>query len=250
MIYWNGCSFVQGMEVEQRKDQFPYLVGSHFKQDTWRNSKVGGSNDRIWRTTMDDMTRTPMPLVVILWSGPNRFEFLNLSTNIWRSAVWVSHRFNRATLKLTDDSEVHFHPDLSLKQWQGLNGYAKEVRNPKMNLIYTLHYMMSTKHFLEAKGIPYLFYTMSSGQLTNMLDYLDEDRLEGANIVWEVPHMKKEDYIRELPCLEEEPFYDMCKKAKVPFGPRDHPLEEGHKLMANRIIGDIYKYELGKLFSK
>ena len=91
---------------------------------------------------------------------------------------------------------------------------------------------------------------MSSGQLTNMLDYLDEDRLEGANIVWEVPHMKKEDYIRELPCLEEEPFYDMCKKAKVPFGPRDHPLEEGHKLMANRIIGDIYKYELDKLFSK
>ena len=42
----------------------------------------------------------------------------------------------------------------------------------------------------------------------------------------------------------------MCKKAKVPFGPRDHPLEEGHKLMANRIIGDIYKYELDKFFTK
>ena len=190
-----------------------------------------------------------MPLVVILWSGPNRFEFLNLSTNIWRSAVWVSHRFNRATLKLTDDSEVHFHPDLSLKQWQGLNGYAKEVRNPKYNVIYTLHYMMSTKYFLEAKGIPYLFYTMSSGQLQTMLSYLDETRLEGANVVWEVPHMKKEDYLKELPCLEEEPFYDMCKRKKVPFGPRDHPLEEGHKLMADRIIGDIYKYELDKFFN-
>ena len=147
MIYWNGCSFVQGMEVNNHNDQFPHLVGNHFKQEIWRNSKVGGSNDRIWRTTMDDMSRTPAPLVIILWSGPNRFEFLNLSTNIWRSAVWVSHRFNRATLKLTEDSEVHFHPDLSLKQWQGLNGYAKEVRNPKMNLIYTLHYMMSTKYF-------------------------------------------------------------------------------------------------------
>ena len=139
MIYWNGCSFVQGMEVEDRKNHFPYLVGSHFEQETWRNSKVGGSNDRIWRTTMDDMIRNPMPLVVILWSGPNRFEFLNLSTNIWRSAVWVAHRFNKATLKLSQDSEVHFHPDLTLKQWQGLNGYAKEVRNPKMNLICLLY---------------------------------------------------------------------------------------------------------------
>ena len=53
MIYWNGCSFVQGMEVKEAKNHFPYLVGSHFKQDTWRNSKVGGSNDRILRTTTD-----------------------------------------------------------------------------------------------------------------------------------------------------------------------------------------------------
>ena len=116
MIYWNGCNF-ENMEV--KANHFPYLVGSHFKQDTWRNSKVEfGNNDRIWRATMDDMTRTPAPLVIILWSGPNRFEFLNLSTNIWRSAVWFPG-FNRATLKLTEDSEVHFHPDLSLKQWQG-----------------------------------------------------------------------------------------------------------------------------------
>ena len=79
MIYWNGCSFVQGMEIDQTKDQFPYLVGSHFNQETWRNSKVGGSNDRIWRTTMDDMIRNPTPLVVILWSGPNRFCLLYTS---------------------------------------------------------------------------------------------------------------------------------------------------------------------------
>ena len=52
MIYWNGCSFVQGMEVEEPKNHFPYLVGSHFKQETWRNSKVGGSNDRIWRLSL------------------------------------------------------------------------------------------------------------------------------------------------------------------------------------------------------
>ena len=54
---------------------------------------------------------------------------------------------------------------------------------------------------------------MSSGQLQTMLSYLDETRLEGANVVWEVPHMKKEDYLKELPCLEEEPF-TICVKER------------------------------------
>ena len=61
--------------------------------------------------------------------------------------------------------------------------------------------------------------------------------------------MKGEDYIRELPHMQEEAFYDMCKRKKVPFGPKDHPLEEGHRLMAKRIIGDVYDKKLDKVFS-
>ena len=40
MIYWNGCSFVQGAENEFHQ-QFPTLVGKQFNSDWWRNSKVG-----------------------------------------------------------------------------------------------------------------------------------------------------------------------------------------------------------------
>jgi hypothetical protein len=90
---------------------------------------------------------------------------------------------------------------------------------------------------------------MSDGQLNPTLDTLDEDRLEGSNNVWIVEHMKKKDYLKELPFLKEEAFYDMCKREKVPFGPKDHPLEDGHKLMAKRIIGDIYDKKLDKIFS-
>jgi hypothetical protein len=42
----------------------------------------------------------------------------------------------------------------------------------------------------------------------------------------------------------------MCKKAKVPFGPKDHPLKEGNWLMAARIIGDIEKHGLDKVFNR
>ena len=49
--------------------------------------------------------------------------------------------------------------------------------------------------------------------------------------------------------MKEEAFYDMCKRKKVPFGPRDHPLEEGNKLMADRIIKDIYDKKMDKVFN-
>ena len=106
--------------------------------------------------------------------------------------------------------------------------------------------MISLKYFFEAQKIPYLFYNMSDGQYGRILDRLDEARREGANIDWDIVHMTKDDYMRELPHMKEEAFYDMCKRHKVPFGPKDHPLEEGHRIMAKRIIDDIYKYELDK----
>ena len=32
MIYWNGCSFVQGMELARpQEDGFPHLVSKEFK---------------------------------------------------------------------------------------------------------------------------------------------------------------------------------------------------------------------------
>ena len=44
--------------------------------------------------------------------------------------------------------------------------------------------MLSTKYFLEAKGIPYLFYNMSDGQWEPSKFILDETRTEGSNNLW------------------------------------------------------------------
>ena len=249
MIYWNGCSFVRGMEVPNRpRDIFANIVSQEFGQAWWDNAKVGGSNDRIWRTTMDDMIRNPAKLVIIVWSGLNRFEYLG-NDNVWRSAVWVRYMFDKVTLELNDQSETYFHPNMTLKQWQAIQGWATQVRSMRYNIIQSLNYMISIKYFLKSKNIPYLFYNLSDGQIQPSLKILDEQRMEGANNLWEVPHMVLNDYLDELPHMKEEAFYDMCKRKKVPFGPKDHPLEEGHRLMAKRIIGDIYDKKLDKVFS-
>lgn len=249
MIYWNGCSFVRGMEVKVRpRDIFANIVSQELGQPWWDNAKVGGSNDRIWRTTTDDMIRKPAKLAIIVWSGINRFEYLD-ERNAWRSAVWVKYMFDKKKLKVSELSETHFHPRMTLKQWKAIQGWATQVRTMRYNLILSLHHMLSVKYFLEAKNIPYLFYNLSDGQISVTLDTLNEQRMEGANNLWEVEHMKLNDYLKELPHMKEEAFYDMCKRKEVPFGPKDHPLEEGHRLMADRILGDIYDKKLDKVFS-
>ena len=237
------------MEIRNRpRDIFANIVSEEFGQPWWDNAKVGGSNDRIWRTTMDDMIRKPAKLAIICWSGINRFEYLD-DHNTWRSAVWVKYKFDKKNLKISEQSETHFHPRMTLKQWKAIQGWAIHVRSMRYNIINTLNHMISIKYFLESKNIPYLFYNLSDGQIQPTLKILDEQRMEGANNLWEVGHMKLNDYLDELPHLQEEAFYDMCKREQVPFGPKDHPLEEGHKLMAERIIGDIYDKKLDKVFS-
>ena len=273
MIYWNGCSFVQGMEIDEIQDQFPSIVSRHFGQPWLRHSKVGGSNDRISRVVIDDLCSSiglagdvrrvqhdqnivsrlknvDIKLAIIVWSGINRFEYVNPKNNTWRQAAWMSHRSEpNHPFKLSHDSRMFFHQDMDRKMHAGVEGYGRDVRYPVYNLRWSMQYMLSVKYLLKAHGIPYLFYNLSDGQIKLALKHIDDPQREGANVMWQQNTMKLKDWYRELPHMKEEAFYDMCKRHKVPFGPKDHPLEEGNKLMAERIIKDIYDKKLDKVFS-
>ena len=256
MIYFNGCSFTNGFELERKfTDRFSSLVCQHYNTPEDNDAKVGGSNDRIWRTTMNHCLTNEYDLVVIMWTGINRIEYLNVGENIsgnlykpnsetkkprWRATNWKSHVLAHQTLEIDKDRTNLFkHQDTSKNHFLYLNGYMKEIRNLRHNLKYSISYMLSTKYFLEAEGIPYLFYTFSSGQYKPFLYLLDEDYLEAANNYWDSVELSSKQVVKELPYLEDYGFYDLVKRAKLPIGPKDHPLEEGHKLMAKRIIEDI-----------
>ena len=249
-IYWNGCSFVQGMELNRSKqDCFTNLVSEHFNADWFRNSKIGGSNDRIWRVSMEDALVGRKPkLAVIVWSGINRLEYLN-DANLWRQVGFTSFVFDKVKYKTLDISKIYYHPDMTNKQYNGFKNYVLHSRTMKYNLINSINYMISLRHFYNSQGIPHLFYMMSNGQIDPGLKYLDENREEAANIQWSPANrMKLKDYLKEIPELTSEGIYDMTK-GKVPYGPKDHPLEEGHQLIADRIIKDIYEKRLDKIFN-
>ena len=256
LIYFNGCSFTNGYELNNKfTDRFSSLVCQHFNTPEDNDAKVGGSNDRIWRSTMNHCLTNEYDLVVIMWTGINRIEYLQVGENTsgnlhkpthqthyprWRSTNWRSHVLAHQKLEIDKlKTNLYKHPDQTQNQFHYLNGFMKEVRNIRWNLKYSLSYMLATKYFLEAEGIPYLFYTFSSGQYKPFLYLLDEGYLEAANNYWDSLELSKKQILKELPCLEEDGFYDIVKKAKLPIGKHDHPLEEGHANMAERIIEDI-----------
>ena len=256
MIYFNGCSFTNGYELEKKfEDRFSSIVCQHFNTQEDNDAKVGGSNDRIWRTTMNHCLTNDYDLVVIMWTGINRIEYLqvgeNTSGNVWlptpstnkprwRATNWKNHVLAHRSLEIDKlKTNLFKHQDESDSHFHYLNGYMKEVRNVRLNLKYSISYMLSTKYFLEAEGIPYLFYTFSSGQYKPFLYLLDEDYLEAANNYWDSVELSKKQVVKELPFLLEDGFYDLVKKAKLPIGEKDHPLEQGHEYMATRIIEDI-----------
>lgn len=250
-IYFNGDSFTQGMELQDRFNGcYTHLVAEHFNQTWGRSSKIGGGNDRILRVTSSDMLMMPKKpkLAIILWSGPNRHEYLS-NLNIWRQVGHIRFAFDRRNLEIKR-SDIYCHPDMTREQYEGWKKYMANCRTIKWNLHATLMSMIYLRRLFNSEGIPHLYYWMSKGQVDCALDSLDEIKKEGANVIWEQQYnMTKKDFLREIPELEDEGFYEMTKfRLKNEYGPMDHPLEVGHKAMADRIIKDIYDKKLDKVF--
>ena len=145
--------------------------------------------------------------------------------------------------------KAYIDRQLDVPEEKIIAGYMKRVRNAHFNLRLSIGHMLSVKYFLQSQGINQLHYLFSHGQYRPLLPVLDWDTWENTNNWWASQDLNREQLVAELPVLESEGFYDMCKRHKVPFGPKDHPLEEGNKLMAERIIKDIYDKKLDKVFS-
>jgi len=252
LIYFNGCSFTYGYELGSIfASRFSRLVSDTFGEKEWNNAKVGSSNARIWRTTMTDVILKKPKLVVIMWSGPNREEFFQYARGKWgwKNATWKNYTVDKDTLQANSKCNSSKSVDQSKVHYDSLNNYMKNVKNVPWNLRYTLQYMLSVKYFLEAMGVPYLFYTFSRTQYVNYLDILDWETWDCTSADSVSIELSKDQILKELPFIQEPGFYDYCKMHDLPIGLKDHPLEEAHEWMANKIVKDIKKNGLDKRFT-
>lgn len=244
LIYLNGCSFVKGSELAGRDDTdrqyFGKTVAQHFGREHINRAKVGGSNDRIARTTPIHVETYSPELVIIMWTFINRFEYMRNTT--WQGVQWNlrhPHRYDLITKDVLNSSQTTRHPNDTDTDWLVKNGWAKRFTNAYGDILRSLNYMYLTKHYLESKGIPYLFYMASSGNIKPFMYLCDETYFEAANSVWPTEQLPASFYYRELPFLKEKGFLEICKSKGLPMGVKNHPLQEGHDLFAEKVIKDI-----------
>ena len=189
-------------------------------------------------------------LVVCMWSGINRLENLRLSSITkdwsWVVSAWGQHKLQKETYKATYSSDLYIDKQYEVGEEEFYRGYMMRIRNSHYNLRLTIGNMLAVKYMLKAKGIPQLHYLFSSGQYKPLLHLLDYPVYENTNNWWQSLDIDRKTAVTELPVLQSQGFYDLAKENGCPIGIKDHPLEDAHKLMAERIIGDIKKNELLK----
>jgi hypothetical protein len=213
---------------------------------------VGKYEQHITRDKAFDRTGR-FNLVVCMWSGINRVETLRQS-NItqdwgWTINTWSKFFLDPKTLKAAHESKAYIDRQLEVGEEKIIAGYMKRVRNAHFNLRLSIGHMLSVKYFLQSQGINQLHYLFSHGQYRPLLPILDWETWENTNNWWASQDLNREQIVAELPFLESEGFYDMCTRSKHAIGVKDHPLEEGHKAMAERIIKDIKTNEFDKEFN-
>ena len=245
MIYFNGCSFTYGFELpDKHNTRFSKLISDNFGEQEWNSSKPGASNERIWRVTMSDILLEKPKAVVLMWSGMNRHEYLVHVRNkwLWKNGTWKpGYGFDMKTRRCTPDSNMSKNVDVPEKQYMYMNGYMKELRNAVWNYRYTIGYMLSIKYMCKAMDIPLFNYTFSRTQYVENLDTLDWVLWDSTSGEEALADLSSDEVLEELPFLTEPGFYDYCALHNLKIGPRDHPLEEAHEWMADKIIKDMKK---------
>jgi hypothetical protein len=148
MLYFNGCSWVFGGELESPKTfAFPYIIGDRVKKTVINNAIEGQSNESIFRNSLYDisMFKDELEFVCIGWTIP------------WRSEV--------LRRKKCDCIGVHNH---SLYDWMQLTAHSHTPMFRKMLslisirhlLIKQLQWSISLASICENFNIPYFFFNI------------------------------------------------------------------------------------------
>jgi hypothetical protein len=199
-----GCSFTAGAELDNPAEfAWPHLLGKMHNQEV-KNLGVGGaSNDRIFRLVIEETSQQKFDLVIIQWSEPSRME------------IW-----NDRTRKLNDVNVGKLHSQMFGLEW--------------LETYYRYHYsdfhahkkwamqILSLQGYLKSIDQPYIMISLSG---------LDQQLYDGAwNSIKYLWDKVDTNYYVGWPFEGLYMWQGNCPRAAG-----GHPLELGHKRMAEKI---------------
>ena len=147
MILFNGCSWTYGDELDDPiLEGYPHLLADKLNLPFKNLGRNGRSNDSIFHSTMSYLLEEHPKLVIVQWTHPPRFGFLEgdeWSDHIPKS--FVSHIFSYA-VKDEDGN----------KDYKVCN-IEDDLVNSSYLRMYT--YMISLEHYCRLNKIPYIAYS-------------------------------------------------------------------------------------------
>ena len=206
LIYCNGDSWACGDELSDSRDQrikksFPGLLARDLNLSIVNSAIPGGSNHRTLRSTVEDLSRLLMegkkPFALITWTFPHRFELYNKKEDKW-----------------VDFNNTEADGDMSIG-----NTIWSKFSTDKSDLLTMLTQVVLMESFLVRNNIPYFMVNIHSVNY-RLLTKEEEFRYQSQ--------INPDYYLGGLPLKELLLTYPTVK-----WGERGHPLEDGHKIVAD-----------------
>lgn len=221
MIYVNGCSLTYGMELGtsgyklhapqltssendyRQSHSWPGLLGTYYCEDVVNHGASGGSNARIFNTTVEALEKMEVPpsLVVIGWTSLGRIEIFDRDTN----------SEYQCSLRTAGLAMLKKHNVLPPNVVKYADAYVDHFLDYDWLASKLSVMVIALSAYLRDKKIPFIMFSaipnkMESRQFDN---YLPVDMYSATE--------------------------------KLPAGPYLHTLEEGHALWAKTLIAEIDK---------
>ena len=172
----NGCSFTQGIyDNFEEQDAWPYQLGKLLDWDVVNLAEGGGSNARIFRSTMEYLLDNTPDYAAIVWTEHARYELPYHTGDIIR----VMH-----SMALPEQDEtVDDIPELR-------EFWYKHCHNELASQQRTVYYISCIRMILEGKSIP---YTMSSSFDIDINKPFGNWLCPGSSMKTELAHLPKAD---------------------------------------------------------
>ena len=228
-LFFNGCSFTEGGELEgiekdyeyRRLNRFSHVVGERLNKTYENIGSCGASNDRIVRTTIDWFKQgNTCDVAIIQFTEPSRVEWYDDDGTAHKISTWHA------------DNKSYKHSNRMSLYYKIMDSKGVQVNNYYKNI-----FLLET--YFELRGIKYYFMNMADPKLPNHISSTWKDHCKNqnficiTNIIGTMNNPKNNIYY----C---EDLYSKNKKdPRCRFLTGGHPNALGHQKIAEHIISAI-----------
>ena len=240
MIYCNGCSFTEGFNLDNSANSWPGILGQQLNQSVINQASGGGSNDRIYRTTIEYCNTHTPDYVIVGWTQILRNELSHAKGTYLKLAP---------NTHASDDSELADDLKPIHKFW------IQNIRNEYINFRNLVHYVLHLQDYFKSKQISYKFFTALG--LPYLQYFLQESaqafELAQQSFHWKQYHIDaelepKETHVKYQELVElvkkidlnnwimhNSTMYEYLKKNNYKFDQTQHPDVDGYAQWAKVI---------------